>query len=216
MLSLLWLNKDMQPQQPYYDPPQPPVVQPNYDFITNPGQPRRAPVLGGNSMRTRVLIVAVGLIILIIAFTIVKGLLTGGGNKAAMLVVAQDQQALIHLSTGASTQTAISTSNKNSATTTKAVLTSQQSQLLIYLKKQKQSVPEAKLGLKISSRVDKQLADALASSTYDTTYHDVVKSQLTDYGLAIQAAYKVTPGPIARKLLDAEYNSAVLLQKQLD
>ncbi len=167
-------------------------------------------------MGTRILIVAVGLVVLIAMFTVIKGLLSGDGNKAAMLIVVQDQQALIHLSTNASTQTAISTTNKNSATTTKAVLTSQQAQLLGYLKKQKQAVSESKLGLKISSRVDKQLADALASSTYDTTYHDVVKSQLTDYGLAIQAAYKATPGLNARKLLNAEYDSAVLLQKQLD
>lgn len=206
----------MQPQQPYYGPPQPTAVQPNYDFITNPGQPRRAPALGGGSMRNRILIVAVGLIVLITAFTIVKGVVGGGGNKAAMLVVVQNQQALIHLSTDAAAQTAISTINKNSATTTKAVLTSQQAQLLTYLKKQKQTVPEAKIGLKISSRVDKQLTDALASSTYDTTYHDVIKSQLTDYGLAIRAAYRVSPGLNARNLLNAEYDSVVLLQKQLD
>ena len=206
----------MQPQQPYYGAPQPPVVQPNYDFITNPGQPRRVPSLGGGSMRNRIVIVALGLILLIVAFMIISGLLSGGDNKAAMLVVVQDQQALIHLSTNATAQTAISTTNKNSATTTKAVLTSQQAQLLTFLKKQKQAVPVAKLGLKVSPQVDKQLADALASSTYDTTYRDVVKSQLTDYGLAIRAAYKVTPGPNARNLLNAAYESAVLLQKQLD
>ena len=206
----------MQPQQPYYGPPQPPVVQPNYDFITNPSQPGRAPVLGGGSMRKRILVVAAGLVILLVAFSIIKSILSSGGNEAALLLVAQDQQALIHITTGAGAQPAIAIANKNSATTTKAVLTSQQSQLLSYLKKHKQTVFEVKLGLKISPRVDKQLADALASSTYDTTYHDIIKSQLTDYGLAIKAAYRATTGPNARKLLNAEYDSAVLLQKQLD
>ncbi len=197
----------MQPEQP--------GIQPNYDFITNPQQaPRRLP-LGGGSTLSRVLIVGVGLILLIILFSIVKGLLSGGGNKAAMLHVVQDQQAIIHLTTAANQQPVIALSNKNFAVTGQLAIASEQQQLTSYLAKHSQKISLKQQSLKVSSAVDKQLTGALASSTYDATFQSVMKSQVTDYAAALKLAYQQTPGPVGRKLLTEDYNTAVLLLQQL-
>jgi hypothetical protein len=197
----------MQPQQ------QTPV-QPNYDFITNPEKfkPRR---VAGNSMMSRILLVGVGLILLLVGFGFIKGLVTGGGNADAMLHVVQNQKAVLHLVTDAGQVPAISTPNRNFAVTAKLVVGSDEGQLISYLTKQKQKLPANKLNLKISNTVDKQLANALVSSTYDVTFQSVMKSQLTTYQTALNVAYQKTKGPVGRKLLKAQYDSAGLLLQQL-
>lgn len=206
----------MQPQQPVYGAPAPPPIQPDYDFIINPEQPgRRRPSLGGGSMLSRILIVGVGLIILITAFSIIKGVLGGGGNKAAMLHVAQDQQEIIHLTTPAIQIPNISTANKDFAVSANLVVTSQQSQLVTYLQKQHQKIPLSQLNLKVSPTLDTSLKMAAASSTYDQTFKDIMNSQLTDYESALKLAYSQTTGPIGRTLIKEAYNSATLLQQQL-
>jgi hypothetical protein len=206
----------MQPDYgaPAPQPPQP--AQSNYDFITNPQQykPKRSLPTGGSKL-SRILVVAVGLIILIIAFTVIKGLVSGGGNKAALLHVAQNQQELIHLSTAAAQLQTISADNKNFALTTQLVLTSQKGQLLAYLKQQKQKIDVKQLNLKVSATLDTQLANAAASSTYDATFADVMKSQLIAYQSALKVAYSQTAGANGRKLLNEDYTSARLLLQQL-
>lgn len=205
----------MQPQQPSYGAPEPPVVQPNYDFIVNPqAAPRKLPLRGG-SMLSRILVVGVGLIVLIVAFTIIKGLISGGGNSAALLHVAQDQQAILHLTTAAAQQQGISNTNLNFAVTSNLVITSEKSELLSYVSKQHQKISRKQLILKVKPSLDTQLTNAAAASTYDTTFQDIMKSQLADYQSALKLAYKETTGANGRKLLTADYNSAVLLTQQL-
>lgn len=205
----------MQPQQPVYGAPAPAPVQPDYDFIVNPQQPVRRPSLGGNSMMSRLLIVGIGLIILIVAFAVIKGLLSGGGNKAAMLHVVQDQQEIIHLTTAASQVTSISTTNKNFAVTANLVVTSQNSQLVSYLQKQHQKISLQQMNLKVSPTLDANLTTAAAANTYDQTFKDIMASQLTDYEAALKLAYSQTSGPVGRGLLKDDYNSAQLMQQQL-
>jgi hypothetical protein len=205
----------MQPQQPSYGAPQPPVAQPNYDFIVNPQPALRKIPLAGGSMLSRILVVGVGLIVLIIAFSIIKGLVSGGGNSAALLHVAQDQQAILHLTTAAAQQQGISGTNLNFAVTSNLVITSEKSQLLSYVTKQHQKISQKQLILKVKSSLDTQLTNAAAASTYDLTFQDIMKSQLADYQSALKFAYKQTTGVNGRKLLTADYNSAVLLTQQL-
>ncbi len=200
--------------QPQYGAPAP--IQPNYDFIVNPQQPpRRGPSFGGGSLLSRILIVGGGLILLIIVFSIIKGLLSGGGNQAAMLHVAQDQQEIKHLTTAALLVPSISATNKNFAITANLVMTSQKSQLLKYLAIQHQKISLKQLDLKVSPTLDTQLATAAAASTYDSTFKDVMNSQLTDYLAALKLAYQQTKGTHGRQLLQDDYKSAVLLQQQL-
>lgn len=205
----------MQPQQPSYGAPQPPVVQPNYDFIVNPQPtPRKLPLAGG-SMLGRILVVGVGLIVLIIAFSIIKGLISGGSNSAALLHVAQDQEAILHLTTAAAQQQGISSTNLNFAVTSNLVITSEKTQLLSYATKLHQKISIKQLILKVKPSLDTQLANAAAASTYDLTFQDIMKSQLADYQSALKFAYNQTTGVNGRKLLTDDYNSAVLLTQQL-
>ena len=166
-------------------------------------------------MLSRTLIVGAGLVILLIAFVIIKSILVGGGNGAALLTVAQDQQAIVHLTTSASQQPGISSDNLNFAVTSRLVILSQQQQLLTYAKKQSQKISPKQLALKVKPSIDAQLVTAAAATTYDSTFDNIMKSQLTDYQSALQLAYKQTKGTNGRNLLSTEYSSATLLLQQL-
>ncbi|MEO7364276.1 MAG: hypothetical protein ABIV43_02085 [Candidatus Saccharimonadales bacterium] len=207
----------MQPQQPNYGAPAPPPVQPNYDFITNPEPVRqRRSLPGGGSLLSRVLIASIGLIILIIAFAIIRGLLSGGDNQDAMLRVTQQQQAIIHLTTAASQQQTISSTNRNFAISATLVVTSQQKQLLAYLRTvEKQKISASDLSLKVSASLDKQLTDSLTSNTYDTTFSSILQAQMAAYQSALKVAYAQTTGPNGQKLLNEDYQSATLLLQSL-
>lgn len=205
----------MQPQQPYYGPPQEPV-QPNYDFIVNPQQAQKRPPRVGGSMLSRIALVGVGLVVLLIVFVVFKNLLSGGGNGAALSEVVERQQSIVHLATAADLETGISGTTKNFATTSKLVVGSQQYQLLKYMKLNKHKVTSKQLNLKVKKATDDQLASAKASSTYDATFRQILQSELTNYKSSLKLAYNQTPaGSKGRALLDSDYKSALLLETLL-
>lgn len=194
---------------------QQPTIQPNYDFITNPSlPPKRTPSIGG-SMLSRILITGVGLLILLILFIFIKGIVTGGGNKAAMLNVVQYQQQIIHVTTVAGQEQSISAANKTAVVSTGLVITSQQAELLQYLSSTGQKITLKQKNLKVSTKLDKQLTDSLASGTYDSTLQSILSSELTNYSSALKLATAQTGGPKGKKLLNNDYTSANLLLTQL-
>jgi hypothetical protein len=209
----------MQPNNPYGTPAPPP--QPHeYEFITNPGKPPRQPLNnllpGGASMPMRIAVVVGGLFVLLILFLVIKGLVSGGGNTTALLNVAQQQQEIIHLSTNANQQTNLSITNQNSAVTTQASMTSAQTQLISYLGTNGHKVKSKDLEKGVSANLDQEFTTAIANNTYDSTYKQVMQSQLKNYQQALQTAYQQTSGPKGRKLLTDQFNAAKLLLQQLD
>ncbi|HET9173967.1 MAG TPA: hypothetical protein VFN56_01655 [Candidatus Saccharimonadales bacterium] len=194
---------------------------PNYDFILNPQKPTRSGVLGGLNFATsstpkRVLFVAVGIVVLFMAFTVIKGAFSGGNNALPALVgIVQDQQALLNIA-ASGTQHVTAQNLKNSAYTAQLSLQSDQSQLLTYLKQadgRKVGVKEA--NLKVSAAITNQLNSALASSTFDSTYSSTMQTQLKAYQQDLQQTYLQEKGPHGRALLSAFYDESNLLLKQL-
>jgi hypothetical protein len=202
-------------------PALPPVPQPQpYDFITNPEQParqRRLPSLPGVSPTvTRAIFIAIGLVVLLILFIIIKGLLSGGSNLTSFVGIAQDQQELIHLATNASQQQGITTSNQNFAATTHLSLSNAQAAIIKYMVTNGQKVNPKTLNLKVSTATDNQLTAASAATTYDQTFQEIMKTKLTAYLNALQQTYKQINGKKGRALLTDDYKQAQLLLIQLN
>jgi hypothetical protein len=202
-----------QPSQPS----QPAPVQP-YDFIMNP-QPAATTGSGGlpgsNSMLKRLAVVGGLLVVLLIAFTVIKGVLSGGSALPAYVSLAQEQQELIHLTDNVAQVPGISTDNKNFAATANLSLSSSQSGLLAYLQTNHQKVDAKLLNLKISKTTDDQLTTAEAATTYNQTFQEIMKTKMTDYVSHLQSTYNQSTGKKGRALLNDNYGQAQLLLTQL-
>ncbi len=206
----------MQPQQPSYGSPQPSPTP--YDFIVNPGAaPRRSRLPGGNSVVSRLLLVLGGLLLLFIIFIVGKNLLlVDSTNTPQLIEAASQQQELIHLSGKAVLEPTLETTTKNFALTTQLTLTSQQRQLLVYLKDQGHKVAPKQLDSQVSLATDQQLTAAASSSTYDATFRQIMLTKLTTYKQTLQQAATKTSGPAGLALLNKDYTSAQLLLLQLN
>lgn len=195
-----------------------------YDFIMNPDQPQPPktsllPTTGDGSrgLAVRMGLVAGGLLVLLILFSVVRGLLSGNSNQPQFLSVAQDQQVLIHLTATAAQQQNLSSSNSNFAATAQLSLTTARSDTIAYLGKLGLKKIDAKvLNSKLSPQTDKQLADAAVAATYNETFRDVMKTKLNSYKQDLQNAYNKTTGPQGRKLLSNQFDQAELLLLQLE
>ena len=206
----------MQPQQPYYGPPQPSGSP--YDFIVNPGvAPKRSRLPGGNSVLARSLLVLGGILVLLVIFIVVKNLLLVDSTNTPLLVAAvSQQQELIHLSSKAVLEPTIEPTTKNFALTTQLTLTSQQQQLLAYLKGQGHKIAPKQLANQVSLATDQQLAAAASASTYDATFRQIMQTDLTTYKQTLQQAFAKTSGDAGRTLINKDYDSAQLLLQQLN
>lgn len=195
--------------------PPPAGEQSQYDFIMNPQQPKRPGFFAGTGTLGRVLLVVVGLFVLLVLFIGAKNLLAGSNLSVPdMVAVAQDQQEIIHLATNGY-QNVDTSDLKNFSVTTELSVTSEQQDLLNYLKTYGHKVSDKQLNLKVSQATDDQLTSAQAASTFDSTYTSIMQNQLTTYQAALKTAFASTKGPKGRALLSQQYTDAGLLLKQL-
>jgi hypothetical protein len=209
-----------QPLQPYTDFSHHADVKPNYDFILADSQKPKRQLLNGGSRIKKILVLLVGLIILIILFSFVKGLLKAGKpfNEASLISVAQDQAEIQHLITVNSDQTDsanLSTSDQNFLLTGALSLQTEQAQLTKYFSSNGVTVPPALLGGKISSSIDTEILNSKAANTYNQTFTSAMQAELTTYQHDLITAYKLTTGPKGKALLSADYTAAGLLQKSI-
>jgi hypothetical protein len=236
----------MQPQQPPYVPPQQPVPTPpytqqppvanyphigqpvaptpDYDFIMQQDHKPKTNLLGtlrGGSMPSRIALVLGGLLVLVVIAILIKNVLGGGQaiDVPAMVSVSQDQQELLHLfsdTTNITGNQTLSISNQNFVATGQLAISSEQSQLISYLKENGHKISTTQLGLKISSTVDNQITASVTASTYDSTFIQIMQTELATYKQDLAVAYNNTKGPRGRALLKSDYAGAVLLIKQIN
>jgi hypothetical protein len=194
-------------------------IQP-YDFITNPDQPPKqsklAALPGGNSIITRVGVVAGGLLVLVIIFSIVKGLLSSGSNLPLYMAVLEDQQALIHLATNANmSQTNLTLTDQNFTATAQLSLSSNQAELITLLQANKLKINPKLLNAKVSTAIDTQLTNAETAGTYDQTYQTIMQNGLVQYQKDLNTAYQKSAGTKGGALLKSDNQQAGLLLEQL-
>lgn len=186
----------------------------NYDFILNPQKPVKPKVpLAGSSTLQRVLIV-VGVLTLLIILGVIVSSVLGAGSKEkteGLLTVAEEQTELIRIATDGTLHTT-SVTAQSLAQNVQASITSDNAALITYMKSNGQKVTPAQLALKHSKTTDVSLTAAQENNTYDTTFKDVIQTELTDYMVALQKVYKANPGPKGKALLSKQYDAATLLK----
>jgi hypothetical protein len=195
-------------------PPEP------YAFITNPQSPKQPSLsllslLNGKSIMARIAVLGGGLVVLLVLFTVVKGLFAGSFNLTSFLAVLQDQQELIHLTTSSPGNQSLSAPYQNFVATTQVTVTSAQGQLSEYLFNNKQKIKPQELYLKVNPITDTQLTNAVASNTYTSTFQQIMSSQLNTYVNDLHQAYLKTSGKKGRAQLTSDFSQALLLDKQL-
>lgn len=206
----------MQPQQ--YPPvqPQPPLgSQPDYNFILSPAQkPKRSLLPSGNSTAQRALIVLGGLFVLVIIIVIFASLFSGGGNiNTSLTSLAARQNELARIA-GEGTQQAVGQSTKNFAISAQLSLSSDQQQLVTYIKTQGHKVGTKELSADQNAKTDNQLATAAAASAFDSTFSTIMQNELNTYIQELKSTYSKATKANAKALLNQEYQNAQLLLKQ--
>lgn len=186
-----------------------------YEFIINPQKPQRKVAIAGNSTMQRVFIVVGGLAVLIILAVVISSVLSSGSKEKTqgLLTTAQDQAEIARIAGDASLH-ATTLPVQNLAQNVQASITSDNTALVQYMAKNGQKVSPQMLAAKRSKTVDASLASAQENNTYDSTFKDILQTELTQYLRALTTAYKTNPGVKGKALLNQQYDAAKLLLAQ--
>jgi hypothetical protein len=189
---------------------------PDYDFIMNQGsgtKPGKSPFApSGNSMKQRIIVVAVGAVLLITVASLVMSLLGSAGKaaKADLVLAAQQQAELIRVSKFG-VDRARDASTKNLAMTTSVSMQSGQATLIAAMKRQGVSVSPAELAAGKNTRTDAALTNAEQANAFDAAFTEQIKKQLTAYQQTLKRAYDKASDEQLRQVLTQQYDSAGLL-----
>ncbi len=168
-------------------------------------------------MPMRIGIIAGAAIIGIILLSFVMSLLGGGGNKPNLITVAQDQNEIIRVAgvanTGAASQSAQTT--QNFAQSAALSLSSEQQQLLNFMAAHGDKLSPKLLAATKNVTTDTTLNNAIASSSFDSAFTNVMLTQLHGYQTALKTAYNGARSATEKQLLSDDYDSAALLLQQL-
>ena len=117
-------------------------------------------------------------------------LLFGGstGNSPVVDSIARSQE-IIRISSSLGTQQGIDTNTKDLAVTVKASLSSQQQQLIAYLKSKGTKIDPAKEVIYKNSSTDAQISSATQNNDLLVFYKSYLKTNLPLYESALQKAY---------------------------
>jgi len=220
-----WRQNHFQPTNspaPVAPPPAPPAAgQPTaptdpYTFITQPEAPKQKFQLpGAGSFASRLAYAVGGLAVLLIIFTVIKGVVSGPSSFAIFLPVAQDQQEISHLITNAAQQQNLSVTTQNFVSTAQLTVPSNQTALFQYLANNHYKLNPKSVTLKLNPALDSQLTTAAANANFEPTFQVAMTTQLNSYLKDLQHAYAQTTGKNGRALLSSDYDQAQLLLTQL-
>jgi hypothetical protein len=209
----------MQPQQPQGAPtlnsgPHG-ELDPNYGFIFNGQQKpgRRFPfkLPGSNNLTRIVLLVIAGGAILGILLIVVSSVLGSKGvhTKEVTDVIGRAEE-IARVSDLVAKQSR-DVATQNLAATTATSLTSQEEQLLLYLKKYHKKIVPKQLHFYQDSTTDTQMQTAASTNSLTPTYYAYLKKHMADYNNSIKTA-EVSSGPIGKSILqNASSSNQILL-----
>jgi hypothetical protein len=199
----------MQPHSPQSQTPNP------YEFITNPPKPGRRGLLGGASGAQRLLIiVGVVAVSLIIVLAVMRSLTNKETVTESFFSIAQQQNELVRVA-DIGDQKASNDKTKGLALNAKLSLKTDQADLLNYFKQNGVKVDNKRLGLTKNSVTDKRLESADTTGTFDATFREVMKEQLTTYQNSLKDTFSSTNNGENRLVLDRYYKHSQLLLTQV-
>lgn len=199
-------------QQPWATPPQPSGgMTPNYDFIVNPTKPKGHGFnLGKDPFITKIVFILGGAVVLMVAIWLIVTLaFSGSSNTAAFVSLSQRGEEIVRL--GALGTDASSQAVKNAAMITQLTVKSQQVKILASLKAEGRELKSAELALKKDTNTDSRLQQAKQTSTFDNTYTEIMRAQLTAYAGELKTAFDNESNNMERQVLASHYNDVQLL-----
>lgn len=199
----------MDSQQPGQFNPQ------QYDFIMNNQQPKRSFLPGaGSSKRQRILIVAIGAMVLLIVLIMIFSAIFGGngGSKQRLTDVAKTQTELARVA-AIGTDTARSTDARSLAMSVQLSLTSDKAIIISQIKENGDKVNEKELVKGKNTETDEKLTAAEQNGTFDVVFTSTMREMLEDYQAQLKATFEATSGNATRQTLSNAYeNAGVLLE----
>jgi len=198
--------------------PQPaqPLPGNHYDFILNPEKPQKRGLLGGlggDSFIAKIVFLIGGAVIFMVVMAVVINLFFGSKTSLDTLVgIAQTEQEIVRL--GSLSKDATDQAVKNASLNTQLTVKSHQQVWLAFLAERNRTIKSEELVLKRDPAADKKLRIADQTSTFDTTYTTVMRSQLEAYSASLKAAYQGATNKREKELLAKHYDDVKLLLKQ--
>ena len=205
-------NSQMPPQNQMPGPYPPVSQQDPYGFITN-SAPQTPKNFGPSSMKGRVIVASVGLVVLIILTIIVSSILGSSGKAQTeqYLAIAKSQTEIIRISALAETKTK-TLEGKSLASTTRLAFTTVQQDMnaLLAAKGIKQKDLSKALSASKNVKSDELLNEAEKNNRYDETYSEILRGEIENYQKLINAA---AGGAVGTEIqtLEYSYNQATLI-----
>lgn len=190
------------------------MAQDQYEFIMQGNQPVKKPMIpgtGGNSMKSRIILVVIGAFILIMGAIGVNAIVNSGpDNKQQLLELAQQQTELIRVAEiGVKNSSGLQA--KNLAITTELTLTTERNTLVAALKTQKVKVNDKTLKAKADSKTDRALTTAQQNNRFDEEFLKTIQEDLKEYQQNMKAAYNTTTNKKLREALKLQYANANII-----
>lgn len=178
----------------------------DYDFIMNSGASKKPAIKGPSSATGKLILIAVGVILLIILVTFGFSLLNASSNKQKenLLQVAELQTEIIRVIDNGNNNVA-STDLLNRTTTLRAVVSTSQKETLQALTNRGSKIKDKDLSKGEDSGNDAKLEQGLSVGKYDQTYEQVLDSLLSDYVSKLNAVYEAG-GPKEKAFSSDAYN----------
>lgn len=195
----------------------PPNQQNQYDFILNDNQKPKRGLKFGNSTGSRIAIIIIGIILIIIAVSVINSFL-GKESKAhtqQLTEVAKAQSEIIRVSTLAA-KDAKDPKTRNYALNTKLSVQSSQIEVkkLLNARGVKDKGLNKKLGASKNTKNDDTLKEGSLNNRYDETFVAIINQQLADYQKLTQAAFESGNSKEKKALTAAFENAGRLAIKQ--
>ncbi|HUC89700.1 MAG TPA: hypothetical protein VMR45_02775 [Patescibacteria group bacterium] len=198
---------------PSYTPPNNP-----YQFIMEPPKKvKRRGLPGGISnnplLMKLILILGGAIIVLIIAAIIVNVFFSAKTNISDLVTVVQTENEIARVASQGTRGT--DPQVQNSGITTQLTLITQQQSWLNFLTNHGRKVAPKEQALKKNTDTDAQLTQAQETSTFDSTFAQILRTQLDAYSSELQDAYQNATNNQEKILLNAHYKQAQMLIQQL-
>ena len=184
-----------------------------YEFITNPGQPPKSPLLGG-STKSRIFIVVGAIFLLLILFGIASTILSSGKNASTVALknVIAEQEELIRIS-DIGFKDALGTEARGYAITVSLTMKTSQQELTERLTATKAKMNAIDLKAKNNPKTDEALTAAQASNRYDEALTEALNDNLSKYMKDLKSTYNSTGSEKTKAALNKAYDNAAILLK---
>lgn len=183
-----------------------------YEFITNPQKPSRNPLLNPGSKNARIMVFAVGLLILLIIGIVFASFLSSSSNKgkADIVTVVQKQAELVRVSKIA-LQKSKDINTRGLAMSVNLSMSTQQTKLTSSLKTAGVKINNKVISQGNDPKTDALLTQAEQSNKFDTVFAELIDKELKEYQRAVKTAYDNNQGKKVRQILTEQYEHANIL-----